>query len=90
MGNHYVRGMFTEILTPFNEDKSIDYKTMEGVIDFQLKSGVTNFFVNGLGAECHELTIDEKINLLKVVHHRAANAGIKIIKKEMFLKKSIF
>ena len=70
MANHYVKGMFTEIITPFNEDSSIDYKMMEELIDFQVNCGVTNFFVNGLGAECHELTLDEKIELLKIVRAR--------------------
>jgi 4-hydroxy-tetrahydrodipicolinate synthase len=74
---HYFTGVLTEIITPFNEDGSIDYMTAGELIDFQLESGITNFFVNGLGAECHELSTDEKLSLLKVVYeHTKGKAKI--------------
>ena len=57
MSKHYVKGMFTELIT-FNDDGSIDYDMMAGLVDFQ-DSGITNF-VNGLGAECHCLSNEEK------------------------------
>jgi len=63
--------MFTELITPFNEDGSIDYDMMAGLVDFQVDNGVTNFFVNGLGAECHCLSNDEKMKLLEIVRRQA-------------------
>lgn len=71
MSKHYVKGMFTELITPFNEDGSIDYDMMAGLVDFQADNGVTNFFVNGLGAECHCLSNDEKMKLLEIVRRQA-------------------
>ena len=40
------------------------------MIDWHLSKGIQNFFVNGLGAECHELTTEEKLELLKVIYGR--------------------
>lgn len=71
MSKHYVTGMFTELITPFFEDGSIDYDMMADLVDFQVDSGITNFFVNGLGAECHCLTNDEKMKLLEIVREQA-------------------
>ena len=76
MAKHYVRGLFTELITPFNEGGSIDYEMMGGLVDFQVASGVSNFFVNGLGAECHCLSNDEKMKLLKIVREHAGPKGM--------------
>lgn len=76
MGKHFVKGLFTELITPFNEDGSIDYAMMEGLVDFQLESGVKNFFVNGLGAESHSLSNEEKMKLLKIVRDRGGEDAV--------------
>lgn len=65
---HFITGVVVEILTPFNEDHSINYKQVEELIAWQMEKGVKNFFVNGLAAECQSLTNEEKIELLKVIH----------------------
>ncbi len=75
---HFITGLITEIITPFNEDGSIDYQMAGDLIDFQLSKGVKNIFVNGLGAECHEMSFEEKLNLLKVVYSRT-NGKAKIM-----------
>ncbi len=66
MSKHFIKGLVTEVITPFKSNGDIDYKMMGELIDFQVKSGVTNFFVNGLGAECHHCSMEEKLKLLKV------------------------
>lgn len=65
---HFITGVVDEILTPFNEDKSINYKQLEELIAWLMSKGIKNFFVNGFGAECQALTMDEKINILKTVY----------------------
>lgn len=74
---HFITGLVTELLTAFHEDGSVDYKMTGDLVDFQLSKGVNNFFVNGLGGECHELTVDEQVNCLKEVYSRTkGNAKI--------------
>lgn len=67
---HFITGVVDEILTPFREDGSIHYKQVEEMIDWHISKGIRNFFVNGYGGECHELTTEEKLELLKVVYGR--------------------
>ena len=76
MAKHYVKGLFTELITPFNEDGSIDYQMMGDLVDFQLANGVSNFFVNGLGAECHCLSNEEKMKLLEIVRERGGKEAV--------------
>ena len=59
---HFITGVLTEILTPFREDGSIDYKQVEELIEWQMAQGIENFFINGLAAECQALRVEEKMN----------------------------
>ena len=65
---HFITGLVDEILTPFNEDGSINYEMTKEMINWHMSKGVKNFFVNGLGAESQSLTTEEKIELLKVIY----------------------
>lgn len=67
---HFITGVVDEILTPFNEDGSINYGMTEEMIDWHLSKGIRAFFVNGFGAECHALSTDEKLELLRVIYSR--------------------
>lgn len=40
---HFITGVLTEILTPFREDGSIDYKQVEELIEWQMAQGIENF-----------------------------------------------
>ena len=68
--SHFITGVVDEILTPFNEDGSINYEQTAEMIDWHLSKGIKNFFVNGFGAECHALSTEEKLELLKVIYGR--------------------
>lgn len=65
---HFITGVVVEILTPFNEDGSINYKQVEELITWQMSKGIQNFFINGLAAESQALTTDEKLKLLKTIY----------------------
>lgn len=67
---HFITGVVDEILTPFNEDGSVNYEQTAQMIDWHMSKGIQNFFVNGLGAECHELACEEKLELLRVIYSR--------------------
>ena len=65
---HFITGVVTEILTPFNEEGSINYQQVEELIIWQMAKGIKTFFVNGLAAESQALSNDEKIKLLKTIY----------------------
>jgi len=65
---HFITGVVCEILTPFNEDKTINYQQVEELIAWQMAKGMKNFFINGLAAESQALTNDEKLKLLKTIY----------------------
>ena len=65
---HFIKGVVVEILTPFNEDKTINYKQVEELIAWQMSKGIENFFINGLAAESQALSNEEKIKLLKTIY----------------------
>ncbi len=55
------------MLTPFNNDGSIDYKTLTALTELYLKSGVTGLFANCLSSEMFELSEAERLQLTKHV-----------------------
>lgn len=65
---HFITGVVIEILTPFNEDGTINYQQVEELITWHMSKGIKNFFVNGLAAESQALKNNEKIKLLKTVY----------------------
>lgn len=71
--SHFFEGLVTELITPFHDDGAIDFKTLADLVDFQIQNGVKHFFVNGLGGESHELTLEERRDVLKTVSSRCQN-----------------
>ena len=71
--SHFFEGLVTELITPFLEDGSVDHQTLAEIVDFQIKNGVRHFFVNGLGGESHELTLEERQEVLRTVSSRCQN-----------------
>ena len=55
------------MLTPFNNDGSIDYKTLTALTELYLKSGVTGLFANCLSSEMFELSEVERLQVTKHV-----------------------
>ncbi len=65
---HFITGVVDEILTPFNEDGSINYEQLEELISWLMSQGIRNFFVNGFGAECQATSTEEKIEILRHIY----------------------
>ena len=65
--NNSKKGFIPVMLTPFNNDGSIDYKTLTALTELYLKSGVTGLFANCLSSEMFELSETERIQLTKHV-----------------------
>lgn len=54
-----IKGPVFSIVTPFNSDDSIDYKSLEKYVDYAYKQGAKNFYVMGYNSRYSELSWDE-------------------------------
>ncbi len=55
------------MLMPFKEDKSIDYKTLEDLIEFYLEAGAGGLFANCLSSEMFQLSKEEMLESVSFV-----------------------
>lgn len=63
-------GTTTALITPFNDDFSVDFDSLEKLIDFQIENGVDNILVSGSTGESATLSAKEKQALIiKTVEH---------------------
>ncbi|MFH1453555.1 MAG: 4-hydroxy-tetrahydrodipicolinate synthase [Armatimonadota bacterium] len=72
------KGVGTAIVTPFNEDKTIDYASFEKLIARQVQAGVDFLVVLGTTGEAATVSEDEKIALIEKAI-ASANKKIKIV-----------
>ncbi|MGO4890533.1 4-hydroxy-tetrahydrodipicolinate synthase [Anaerobacillus sp. MEB173] len=59
------KGIFVPLITPFNEDESIDFEAYKKVIDFQIENGVHGLLVGGTTGEYHVMSLEERKLLIK-------------------------
>jgi len=75
---HPFTGAGVALITPFNEDKSIDYSALEQLIEDQIQGGIDYLVVLGTTAETPALSEDEKKEIVRFVIEK--NAGrLKIV-----------
>ena len=67
MKNNPFIGTGVALITPFNEDFSVDYKSLENIVDFTLSNGADFLVALGTTSEAPTLTQEEKYNVLKTV-----------------------
>lgn len=58
-------GVWTALVTPMNDDGSIDFKSFEKVIKRQIDGGITGVIPNGTTGESATLTLDEKKEIIR-------------------------
>ncbi len=59
--------LLTSLVTPFHEDSSVDWKSFEKLVEFQLKSPIDGIVVLGTTAETLALTLDEQNKIIYTV-----------------------
>jgi N-acetylneuraminate lyase len=73
-----LRGIFTAIVTPMNEQGAIDFDSLARLVEHQIGQGVAGFYVGGSTGECFLLSGEERMQLLEAVV-RAARGRAAII-----------
>lgn len=70
MINNKLTGMGVALITPFNEDESVDYTALGRLVDYQIKNGIDYLVVLGTTAETATLTEDEKKQVTAFIINR--------------------
>ena len=63
----YLKGLGTALVTPFNEDKSVDFDSLEWLVEFQIQNGADFLVVLGTTGETPTLSEQEQDEILKCV-----------------------
>ena len=61
------KGLWPVMLTPFQEDNSVDYKVLEQLTEFYIATGANGLFANSLSSEMFQLTDQERISITQTV-----------------------
>lgn len=67
MKNDPFVGTGVALITPFNEDFSVDYKSLENIVEFTLSNGADFMVALGTTSEAPTLTYEEKDKVLKTI-----------------------
>ncbi|MUK88974.1 2,4-dihydroxyhept-2-ene-1,7-dioic acid aldolase [Ornithinibacillus sp. L9] len=59
------RGSIAPVITPFNEDESIDFEKFKELINWQIHSGSHGISVTGTSGEPSSMSIDERIEVME-------------------------
>ncbi|NDW18009.1 4-hydroxy-tetrahydrodipicolinate synthase [Dysgonomonas sp. 216] len=65
-----LKGMGVAMITPFNEDESVDYDALGKLIDYQIQNGTDYIVALGTTAETPTLTEDEKKKIVQLTIDR--------------------
>lgn len=67
MANFPFRGMGVALITPFKEDKTVDFEALRRLLDFHLQSGTDFLVVLGTTAETATLALAEQNEIVRFV-----------------------
>ena len=73
MGMKKISGAGTAIVTPFNDDKTVDYESLEKLVDFQISEGIDYLVVLGTTGETPTVTKEEKRLIVDTVIKKTKN-----------------
>jgi 4-hydroxy-tetrahydrodipicolinate synthase len=66
-GKKKLKGIIPALITPLQEDGTVDFTLLEKQVAYLSSAGVHGFFVNGSTGEGPYLTLAEKMNIFKLV-----------------------
>lgn len=62
-----IRGIIPALVTPFNEDWSVNYSALRALVNRLIENGAGGFYVCGSTAECFLLSDAERMKVMEVV-----------------------
>ncbi len=68
-----MNGIFTALLTPFNNDYTINEKSLEQLVEFNLQKGINGFYVGGSTGEGMLMSPDERKEVFRIVKRTAGD-----------------
>lgn len=66
-------GIYAPLVTPFNEDETINYSVLEQLIEFLLAEGVAGFIPGGTTGEVYALSDAERLAVFRFVKEKTAD-----------------
>ena len=76
--NNPFKGSGVALVTPFNEDSSIDFDSLRTLVQYQIDNGIDFLVVQGTTGESPTMSMQEKLEVLRVTQE--VNAGrLKIV-----------
>lgn len=67
-----LRGSMAPVVTPFNEDESLDLETFKSLIDWQIENGSHGISVTGTSGEPSSLTVEERLIVMETAKKAVA------------------
>lgn len=64
MPESQLNGVLTELVTPFCVDGSLDYDSLQHLVNFQVNHGIRGIYVHGISAETLSMTEQEQVNFV--------------------------
>ncbi|MBO5008465.1 MAG: N-acetylneuraminate lyase [Clostridia bacterium] len=74
-----LNGIFTALLTPFDDKNKINEKALADVIEMNIRKKVSGFYVGGSTAEAFMLSDDERMYLYKLVKDIVGNRDVALM-----------
>ncbi|MCP9612141.1 4-hydroxy-tetrahydrodipicolinate synthase [Coprobacter tertius] len=65
-----LKGVGVALITPFNDDETVDFEALSKLLEYQIKNGIDYLVVLGTTAETPTLSDDEKDRILQFVIER--------------------
>lgn len=72
MTNQIAQGIIAAMVTPLNDDSTINENELRNQVDRQINAGVNGVFTLGTNGEGYILNHDEKLNVIKIVVDQVA------------------
>lgn len=89
-----MKGIFTALLTPFDDNNKINREALEQLVRHNIKLGVDGFYVDGSTAEAFLLTTEERKQVLQIVKEAAPDkkliAHIGSVREDEALELSLY
>lgn len=80
---HFEKGVYPTMITPYTKDGSVDYTALRKMMHWYDENECTGVFAVCQSSELFQLTLQERVEILKVIVEEADNIAMSKMKKRM-------